>query len=70
MNYVIEERDSFDGKTRVFGIRTKKQQDWQQTEVWWDGEQAWCGSCSGPLSAMKRSCKHAAAVKRFVKIHS
>lgn len=68
--YIIDEADPINDHTRNFKVRAKNEPEWVAREVWYDGEHAWCSSCSGPLAAMSRSCKHAAAVKRYIKIHS
>jgi hypothetical protein len=68
MKYIIVEKEPIARNgNRVFSVRRDTSPEWKTTEVWWDGDQAWCNRCSGPLVAMSRSCKHSTAVKRYVK---
>lgn len=67
MKYLFKERDPIN-ETRVIAVGKEGQPEWDWPEVWYDiAGDAWCSSCSGPISAMSRSCKHAKAVSRHMK---
>ena len=62
------ESHGWQNETRVFHVRVQGKESWNATAVWSNGGlDAGCTSCSTPLRAMSGSCRHAQAVKRFLK---
>lgn len=70
--FTIEEVEPFvsghGDKVRVFLVIEPGQERWDAAHVWLS-DRARCTKCSGLLSAMLSSCKHARAVKRHHDIH-
>mgnify|MGYP001608533963 CR=1 FL=1 len=66
--FIIDETLGFDSSSgeriRVFKVREVGQEAWDGTHVWLSNDAARCTNCSGPLTGMSASCKHATAVKR------
>jgi hypothetical protein len=62
MKYQVERGDRF-SNVQVYLVKNKAQQE--SVHVWWSNGVARCCECSGPLTAMSRSCAHAKAVKRI-----
>lgn len=68
--YTIKERERISPTTRYFALFTGKElADWQATSVWWDEtrKRPYCCKCSGIVSAMLSSCKHASALRRYMR---
>jgi hypothetical protein len=69
--FLVEEKDPIvagSSSTRVFHVRLPGQSVWKAVHVWSNGGlDAGCTSCNSPLRAMSGSCRHAQAVKRFLR---
>jgi hypothetical protein len=66
--FTVSEVPGFEGN-RVFKVEWfDSHYNWKDyTHVWYDGRLARCCHCQGALVAMRSDCRHAKAVKRFIR---
>jgi hypothetical protein len=71
VKYTVTEVEPMESGDRCFKVHTAGEPDYAKAEVWYSEQlgrkRAWCCRCSGVSAAMLGSCRHANAVKRFVK---
>ena len=69
--FLVEEQDAIgpgSSATRVFHVRRPGKSVEEAVHVWSNGGlDVGCTSCNSPLRAMSGSCRHAQAVKRFLR---
>jgi len=63
---VTREKDKDFNRVKVYSVRNITWNEWEGIDIWVNDNRMNCTDCSGPLQAMKSSCPHISAVKRFI----